>query len=94
MGRRPSDDLRPAALGAIVGLAVFSSVAAVYLWNYAIGHLGPSLAGIFIHLIVAFTVIMAIVFLGEIFVWFHAVGIALIGAGIYLSVYRGRGNGG
>ena len=82
------------AIGAIVGLAVFSSVAAVYLWNYAIGHLGPSLAGIFIHLIVAFTVIMAIVFLGEVFVWFHAVGIALIGAGIYLSVYRGRGNGG
>ncbi len=82
------------SIAAIVGLAVFSSVGAVYLWNYAIGHLGPSLAGIFIHLIVAFTVVMAIAFLGEVFVWFHGVGIALIGAGIYLSVYRGRGNGG
>ncbi len=82
------------SIAAIVGLAVFSSVAAVFMWNYAIRDLGPSLAGIFIHLIVAFTVIMAIVFLGEVFVWYHAVGIALIGAGIYLSIYRGRGNSG
>ena len=82
------------SLGAIVGLALFSSVFAVYLWNYAIQRLGPSLAGIFVHLIVAFTVIMAIAFLGEVFAWFHGVGIALIGAGIYLSIYRGRGEGG
>ncbi len=79
---------------AIVGLALFSSVGAIYLWNYSIRQLGPSRAGIFIHLIVAFTVIMAIVFLGEVFVWFHAVGVALIGAGIYLSTYRGRGDSG
>ena len=82
------------SIGAVVGLALFSSVFAVYLWNYAIQCLGPSLAGIFVHLIVAFTVIMAIAFLGEVFVWFHGVGIALIGAGIYLSIYRGRGEGG
>ena len=82
------------ALAAIVGLALFSSIGAIYLWNYSIRHLGPSRAGIFIHLIVAFTVIMAIVFLGEVFVWFHAVGVALIGAGIYLSIYRGRGDSG
>ena len=82
------------AIAAVVGLAVFSSVAAIFFWNYAIRHLGPSLAGIFIHLIVAFTVIMAIVFLGEVFEWFHGLGIALIGAGIYLSVYRGRRDGG
>ena len=82
------------SIGAVVGLALFSSVFAVYLWNYAIQRLGPSLAGIFVHLIVAFTVIMAIAFLGEVFAWFHGVGIALIGAGIYLSIYRGRGEGG
>ena len=82
------------SIGAIVGLALFSSVFAVYLWNYAIQRLGPSLAGIFVHLIVAFTVILAIAFLGEVFEWFHAVGVALIGAGIYLSIYRGRGEGG
>ena len=82
------------SIAAIVGLAVFSSVAAVFMWNYAIRDLGPSLAGIFIHLIVAFTVIMAIVFLGEVFEWFHGVGVALIGAGIYLSIYRGRGDSG
>ena len=82
------------SIGAIVGLALFSSVIAVFLWNYSIQHLGPSLAGIFIHMIVAFTVIMAIVFLGEVFAWFHGVGVALIGAGIYLSIYRGRADGG
>jgi len=82
------------SIAAIVGLALFSSVIAVFLWNYSIQQLGPSLAGIFIHMIVAFTVVMAIVFLGEVFVWFHAVGIALIGAGIYLSTYRRRGNSG
>ena len=82
------------SIAAVVGLALFSSVIAVFLWNYAIGHLGPSLAGIFIHLIVAFTVVMAIAFLGEVFEWFHALGVGLIGAGIYLSVYRGRDVGG
>ena len=82
------------SIGAIVGLALFSSVGAVFLWNYAIRDLGPTVAGIFIHLIVAFTVVMAIVFLGEVFAWFHALGVALIGAGIYLSIYRGRGDGG
>ena len=82
------------SIAAIVGLALFSSVIAVFLWNYSIQHLGPSLAGIFIHLIVAFTVVMAIAFLGEVFAWFHGVGVALIGAGIYLSIYRGRADGG
>ena len=79
------------AISAIVGLAVFSSAGAIFLWNYSIRHLGPARAGFFIHLIVAFTVIMAIVFLGEVFAWFHGLGIALIGIGIYLSLYRGRG---
>ena len=32
--------------------------------------------------------LMAISFLGEVFLWYHAVGIALIAAGIYLATRR------
>ena len=63
------------SIAAIVGLAaVLLGHRRLPVELFAIRHLGPSLAGIFIHLIVAFTVVMAIVFLGEVFAWFHARG--------------------
>ena len=66
-------------------LAVFSSVLGILLWNYAISKLGPGRASLFLHLIPAFTVLMAIILLGEAFQQFHVTGILLIGIGIYFS---------
>lgn len=71
-----------------VWLALFSSVLAVLMWNRAIVALGAGRAGVFIHLIPAFTVLLAIVVLGESFRPYHAAGVALIVTGIYLSSRR------
>ncbi len=43
-------------------LAIFSSVIAIFLWNHALGRIGVGRASIFIHLIVVFTVILAILY--------------------------------
>jgi len=69
----------------ITWLAVFSSILAILMWNNAITKLGPGRAGLFIHLIPAFTVLMAMAVLGESLQTFHFTGIALIGVGIYFS---------
>ena len=50
--------------------------------------IGANRAGLFIHLMPVFGSLMAISFLGEVFLWYHAVGIALIAAGIYLATRR------
>lgn len=69
----------------ITWLAVFSSILAILMWNNAITKLGSGRAGLFIHLIPAFTVLMAMALLGESLRQFHLYGIMLIGAGIYFS---------
>lgn len=67
------------------GLALFASVLALLWWNRAVEGLGASRAGLLLHLIPVFTVIFAVWLLGEEPFLFHAVGIGLIGIGIYLT---------
>lgn len=69
-------------------LAVFSTLLSVILWNRAIAGLGSGRAGLFIHLIVVYTVILATLFLGETLELYHGFGIALIGVGIWLATVR------
>ena len=75
-------------VSSVFWLAIFSSVLSILMWNRAISRLGAGRAGLFIHLIPAFTVIMAILLLGEEFQQFHLTGIALIFIGIYFSSHR------
>ena len=86
---RPTVADGPTILSVIV-LALFSSVIAIFLWNYALRRLGAGRSSIFVHLILVFTVVLAILFLDEAFEWFHAIGVVLILTGIYLSTIRGR----
>jgi len=44
---------------------------------------------LFIHLVPVFSVILAIIFLGEVLRGFHLIGIALIAVGIYLTTIIG-----
>lgn len=75
-------------VAAVAILAVFSTVLSVILWNNAIAGLGSGRAGLFIHLIPVYTVILATVFLGEALEPYHALGILLIGIGIWLATLR------
>ena len=71
--------------GVITYLGIFSGAIAMVSWNYGIKTLGPIRASQFLHLIPAFTVMLAILLLGEILQGYHFTGIILIAFGIFLA---------
>lgn len=73
------------SVGATLFLALFSCVIAMLLWNIGIRRLGPIRAGQFLHLIPVFTVLLAVLLLGETLALYHLAGVVLIGAGLYLT---------
>jgi drug/metabolite transporter (DMT)-like permease len=74
------------ALGVLyMGLA--ASVFAFICWNRGVAVVGANAAGFTVHLLSAFGTILAILFLGEAFAGFHAVGIATILAGVVLATH-------
>jgi drug/metabolite transporter (DMT)-like permease len=70
---------------AVLYSAVASVLLAYAFWNYAVSRLGPARTGGFSHLLPAFGVLFAAIFLGEYPQWYHYAGILLIFAGIALS---------
>jgi len=77
--------LTGASVATVLALAVFPCAIAMLLWNYAIRRMGAMRAGQFLHLIPAFTVVLAIGLLGEALLSFHIAGIALIAGGLYVA---------
>jgi drug/metabolite transporter (DMT)-like permease len=82
-------DLTLPGVGAVVYAAIGSMLLAFAGWSYVVQRMGPSRAGVTMHLMPAIGVVLAAIFLGEYPRWFHFAGIALILAGVALSV-RGR----
>lgn len=82
-GRRMALDGVTAAT--VLYVAIFASVLAYWLWNEGVARLGPSRAGVFLHLMPAFGSLLAVLLLGESFRAFHAAGLALILAGVFLA---------
>lgn len=69
--------------------SAFASVILAYAgWNFAVSRLGAARTGGFSHLLPAFGVIFAAIFLREYPAWYHFVGIALIFGGIALSALK------
>jgi drug/metabolite transporter (DMT)-like permease len=66
-----------------VGLA--ASVGAFICWNRGVAVVGANAAGFTVHLLPAFGTLLAILFLGESFRPFHALGIATILAGVLVA---------
>lgn len=85
-------ELTPATVAAILYVGTFPSFVAYIFWNRGVAEVGPQVAGIFMHLMPAFGVVLAWLFLGERLYLFHWVGIALILAGIALAT-RGEKRG-
>jgi drug/metabolite transporter (DMT)-like permease len=75
---------------ALVTVALFSSVLAYLFWNRGVEVVGANVAGLFVHLMPVFGVLLAWIVLGEAPVAFHFVGIALILAGIAVTSRMGR----
>ena len=83
-------NVTPASIGGILYVGVVASVLAYVAWNRGVARIGPARAGPFMYLMLLYTPILSIVFLGERVQLYHFAGAALIVAGIYLATVRGR----
>lgn len=72
------------SLGALAYLGIFPSVIAYLLYNIGVTRVGAARAGLSVHLIPVFGVVLAVLFLGETVHAYHAFGMAAIVAGIVL----------
>ena len=67
---------------AVVYSAIGSMLLAFAGWSYVVQRMGPSRAGVTMHLMPAIGVLLSAIFLGEYPRWFHFAGIAMILAGV------------
>jgi len=72
-------------IGAILYSAIGSLLIAYAGWSYVVARLGAARAGVTLHLMPAFGVVLSAIFLGEYPLWYHFAGIALILAGVALA---------
>lgn len=79
----------PLAVAGIAYMGVFATVIAYVFWDRGVQAVGPNRAGPFMHLMLVFTPLLAMVFLGERLYIYHVIGCALILGGIYLTARRG-----
>jgi len=80
----------PANVAALVSVALFSSVLAYIFWTRGVEAVGANVAGLFVHLMPVFGILLAWAFLGERLAPFHIAGIALILTGIGITSWLGR----
>jgi drug/metabolite transporter (DMT)-like permease len=78
---------KPGAL-AVLYSAIGSLLLAYAGWSYVVKRIGAVRAGVTMHLMPAFGVVLSAIFLAEYPGWFHFAGIALILAGVTLSSVR------
>lgn len=81
-------DPTPAALAAIAYAGILPAFLGFVFWNRGVEAVGPARAGLFIHLLPAFGILLSIAFLGERPEGYHAAGIALIFGGIWLNARK------
>lgn len=86
MGGTP---VTPETIAAIAFFGVFPSVLAYIFWNRTVAVLGPGRTGMFMYLMPVFSSALGVAVLGEAFRLHHAVGIALIFAGVALTTGGG-----
>jgi drug/metabolite transporter (DMT)-like permease len=78
------------SLAMIAHVSLMASVAAFIFFNRAVEVVGPTRAGLFIHLIPIFATGAAVTFLDERLFLHHGVGAATIAAGLYLTTTQSR----
>ncbi|WP_113485978.1 DMT family transporter [Rhizobium cremeum] len=69
----------------LAGIIAFASLAAFYCFTHTVRVFGPAVAGITLYLMPPMSILMAVVFLGETFERYHAVGIVLVMGGVILA---------
>jgi len=77
-----------AALASIAYTGIFPAFLGYVFWNRGVAAVGPAKAGLFLHLMPAFGIVLSFVFLDERPAAYHLLGIILIFSGIWLNTYR------
>jgi drug/metabolite transporter (DMT)-like permease len=72
------------------GIILFASLAAFYCFQHAVQVFGAGIAGMTLYLMPPMSIVMAVVFLGERFESYHAVGIVLVTGGLVLATAPSR----
>ena len=80
----------PGSIAAIVYTGVGPAFLGYILWNRGVAEVGAARAGLFMHLVPAFGIVLSMIFLDEKPALYHAVGIGLIFTGIWLNTRRIR----
>ncbi|MEY3201956.1 MAG: hypothetical protein RIR70_1506 [Pseudomonadota bacterium] len=80
----------PHSFAAIAYTGVFPAFLGYIFWNRGVAEVGPQRAGLFMHLMPVFGVLLSMVFLGERLALYHLMGIGLILSGITLTVKTKR----
>ncbi len=75
----------PTAWAKIGGIILFASIAAFYCFTHTVRVFGPVTAGITLYMMPPVSIVMAVLFLGETFEPYHAVGIILVTGGVVLA---------
>ena len=78
------------SIAGIAYVGIVASVLAYIGWNHGVAQIGPARAGPFMYLMLVYTPLLSIAFLGEHIELFHFAGAALIIAGIYLATVRAK----
>lgn len=76
------------SLAALAYVGIFPSFVGYIFYNRAVAEVGASKASLFIHLMPVFGILLSFLFLGEVPVWYHYLGIALIFSGIWLTTKK------
>ena len=74
----------------LAGIIAFASLAAFYCFQHAVRVFGAAKAGITLYLMPPISIIMAVLFLGEEFHTYHAIGIVLVTGGVVLATLPQR----
>jgi drug/metabolite transporter (DMT)-like permease len=77
--------VEPQLIFGLLYLGIFPSVLALIFWNKGVAEIGPSRASIFLNLLPVFTIIGAVLFLGETVSMFQLIGGIVVVVGVYLS---------
>ncbi len=83
-------DWSATSIAAITYTAVFPSFLAYLFFNRGVEIIGPTRAGAFMHLVPLFTVVLAMLFLGEKPALYHAAGLAMVLAGVWMAARERR----
>ena len=82
--------LQPNVSLTVIYMAVCPSILSYLCWNRGVAEIGAASAGIFIHLLPLFGMVLAVLFLGEQIRLYHGMGVLMILAGVLQATLSGR----